>query len=110
MSDDYRAGYVDAMTRAAVYVQDYGHHIARADVVKLQRILFRAAAVADCPDCDLDGYTTVPDKLARVEHHTTAGCTHLAVHAYGGQVVCDYCGTGLTREEWQAVVEREASQ
>lgn len=60
-----RRTYADGLRDAATYAQDYLGSI--ADVAKLQRVLWRFAAVADCPTCDKSGH--LPGDGRPVDHH-----------------------------------------
>ena len=64
---DYRAGYLAGLRRAAAYVQDYGRHLDRADVVRLQAPMLRSVAIAECTECNTHGCVDVDGK--HVEHH-----------------------------------------
>ena len=70
---DYRAGYLAALRRAAAYVQDYGHHLDRADIVRLQAPMLRSVAIAECDECNAHGCIDVDGR--HVEHHPLGGAS-----------------------------------
>jgi len=67
---DYRTGYLAALRQAAAYVADYGHHLDRADVARIQAPILRAVTIADCPDCNLHG-CVVDEHGRHHDHHPT---------------------------------------
>ena len=64
---DYRDGFLAGLRRAAAYVQDYGHRLDRADVVRLQAPMLRSLAIAECGECSRHGCVEVDGR--HVEHH-----------------------------------------
>lgn len=59
---------------AAAMVQDYGHHLTQADVVRVQAPLLRMAEVTACTECDADGQVRMDDGGFRVvDHHPMGG-------------------------------------
>lgn len=67
-TDNFQAGFIAGLSRAATYLQDYGHGLTRAELVTLQAPILRAITVAACPTCDASG-NVLDDRDRHLDHH-----------------------------------------
>lgn len=65
------SAYADGLRRAATYCQDYIR--GEEDRARMQRVLLRFAAVADCDQCDAAGYLRGDAMHPRADHHPMKG-------------------------------------
>lgn len=59
-------GRAQGLRLAAVYAQDYLHGV---DVGLLQRVLYRFAAIDECPECDRSGMLRADPGERGIDHH-----------------------------------------
>lgn len=67
---DFQVGFLAGLTRAATYIQDYGHPLPRPELVAIQAPILRAATVAACTTCDASG-NVLDDRDRHRDHHPT---------------------------------------